>query len=121
MAQAHGASVEWTIDPRALGRAIEQQYAKKLVGRVRSIARDAAPEAEAHMRRNAPWQDRTGQARKLLMAEWKDDGSAVTLYLIHGAAYGIWLELRHAGHYAIIAPTVHEFAGRMRGRLERGG
>lgn len=120
MAQAKVASVEWTVDPKRLGEAIERQYARRLVGRVRSVVRDAAPEAEAHMKQYAPWRDQTGQARKLLMADWKDDGKAVTLYLIHGAAYGIWLELRHAGRYAIIAPTVHEFAGRMRLRIGRG-
>ena len=115
------ASVEWTVDPRKLGEAIERQYAQKLIGRVKSVVRDAAPEAEAHMKNVAPWQDQTGQARRLLMADATDDGKAMTLVLIHGAAYGIWLELRHAGRYAIIAPTVHDFASRIRGRIARAG
>lgn len=120
MPQAKVASVEWVIDPKQLGRAIERQYANRLIGRARSVVRDAAPEAETHMKQTAPWRDRTGEARRLLLADWRDDGRAVTLYLIHGSAHGKWLELRHAGRYAVIAPTVHVFAGRIRRRLERG-
>lgn len=118
MAQAKVASVQWVVDPKKLAQAIEREYADKIVAQVRRRVKEAAPEAEGLMKRNAPWTDRTGQARRLLMAEAQDDGEAVTLYLIHGAAYGIYLELQRAGRYAIIAPTVHEMAARLRGRLE---
>lgn len=112
------ASFEWVIDPTALGKAIERDYADRIVERGRRRMREAAPEAEGLMKRGAPWQDRTGEARRLLMAETVERPDESTLYLIHGSAYGIWLELRHAGRYAVIAPTVHQMAARLRGRLE---
>lgn len=111
-------SISWKVDPRELGKAIERQYAGQIVRRTREVMRDAAPEAEGYMKVNAPWTDRTGEARKLLMAETIETADDVTLYLIHGAAYGVWLELRNGGRYAIIAPAVHETASRLRARLK---
>lgn len=110
-------TLEWRIDPTALGKAIERDYADELVRRAKRVMTAAAPVAEDHMKRVAPWQDQTGDARRLLMAETQDNGEEIALYLIHGAAYGIWLELRHAGRYAVLVPTLHEFAGRLRGDL----
>jgi hypothetical protein len=110
--------IEWRIDPRALGRSIEREYADELLRRIRKLMADAAPEAEAHMKAVGPWRDRTGAARKLLMAETVDGGDEITLYLVHGAAHGIFLELRWGGKYAVIVPTTHEFAARIRSRLQ---
>lgn len=111
-------SVTWRIDPRELGRRIEREYADELVRRAGKVMRDAAPEAEAHMKATAPWTDRTGEARRLLMAETTEGDGSITLYLIHGAAYGVHLELRHAGRYAVIVPATHEFAARIRRRMQ---
>lgn len=111
-------TIAWSVDPVALGKAIERQYADELLRRIRRLMAEAAPQAEAHMKTTAPWRDRTGQARKLLMAQTVDDGDHITLYLIHGAAHGIWLELRYGGKYAVIVPTTHEFAARIRTRLQ---
>lgn len=83
-------------------------------------------DAKAHMRQEAPWQDRTGHARygnpRPATAEdpgtpagpgldvvpvhpaQLDDGGAVAL--IHGASYGKDLETSHGSDYAIIQPTV---------------
>lgn len=117
MPQAKVMSIEWVIDPKALGKAIETQYARKVVERAKRRVHDAAPEAEGLMKRNAPWTDRTGEARKLLMAEVKETDKDITLYLIHGAAHGVFLELARGGRYAIIAPTLVDVAGRLRQRL----
>lgn len=111
-------SITWSIDPRELGKRIEREYADELVRRVKKLMRDAAPEAESYMKTTAPWTDRTGEARKLLMAETVADGEEIALYLIHGAAHGIFLELRHGGRYAVIVPTTFEFAARIRSRLK---
>lgn len=62
--------------------------------------------AMSHMRRNAPWTDRTTNARNGLFAQafTSDDRYVIVLY--HTMPYGVWLEVRWSGRYAIILPTV---------------
>ncbi|MGE3487447.1 MAG: hypothetical protein AB7L09_22225 [Nitrospira sp.] len=57
------------------------------------------------MREGAPWTDRTTAARNGLVAipENQDDGAS--MHLIHSVPYGIWLEIRWSGRYAIIGPV----------------
>lgn len=62
--------------------------------------------AEAFMRTNAPWQDQTGNARNTLSAEAFADDERFTLVLYHQMPYGVWLEVRWSGRYAIILPTL---------------
>lgn len=65
--------------------------------------------AEAYARIMARWTDRTGNARGGLTATADNSRSSswhyeITLY--HSVKYGIWLEVRFAGRYAIIRPTI---------------
>jgi hypothetical protein len=68
------------------------------------------PQALAYMRDNAPWQDRTGNARAGLNVETEVNTNNVTMYLYHQVPYGPWLELRWDGKYQIINPTIEVFA-----------
>ena len=83
------------------------RYAQALQAAPRQITRHAAPHLTARLRANAPWQDRTGNARRGLRAvpvDMRQDAAA--LLLIHSVRYGAALELRHAGRYAVISPTL---------------
>lgn len=66
-----------------------------------------ATDAEALMKRNAKWKDRTGNARRGLYAIVGREGTFIFVELGHGkdVTYGIWLENRWNGKYAIILPT----------------
>lgn len=68
-----------------------------------------APKIEGHMRTGAPWTDRTGAARSGLSAatEHKPKVSHA-IHLFYRVPYGIWLEIRFAGRYSIIVPTLVE-------------
>jgi len=55
---------------------------------------------------NAPWNDITGFARAGLSINVSRDGALITLTLYHTMYYGIYLELRWGGRYAIIMPTL---------------
>jgi hypothetical protein len=37
------------------------------------------------------------------------EATAVTIILFHKATYGIWLEVKNSGRYAIILKTLQEF------------
>lgn len=68
-----------------------------------------APKALAYARQNAPWTDRTANARNGLFTTVNRDGTAWVMTLGHSVPYGIWLEVRFSGRFAIIRPTIaHE-------------
>lgn len=65
-----------------------------------------ASQAEGEMRANAPWTDRTGNARNGLRGEAFHEPNRHGFDLFHSVPYGIWLEIRWSGKYAIIEPTL---------------
>lgn len=68
-----------------------------------------ATRAGAYARTNAPWKDRTSNARNGLFAKAERERPIYRIIIAHSVPYGIWLEVRWAGRYAIIRPTVdHE-------------
>jgi hypothetical protein len=73
-------------------------------------AKYIAPQAEAHMKDNAPWTDRTSNARNGLSTEVVIEANRVTILLFHTVPYGPYLELRWSGRYQIINPTIELFA-----------
>lgn len=83
-------------------------------------AAQLAEDMETHARENAPWTDRTGDARGGLAGEVEVDGDTVRATLVHGVDYGIWLENRFNGRYAIIGPTMEVFST-LASRIMAGG
>jgi hypothetical protein len=65
-----------------------------------------APNVESHAKQTAPWRDQTGNARGSLTARSFIRGRTYGIRLSHGVPYGIWLEVRFAGRYAVILPTI---------------
>lgn len=62
--------------------------------------------AESYMRINAPWTDRTGNARSGLFATTTHAPKQHEMIVAHSMPYGIYLETRFSGRYAIIEKTV---------------
>ena len=83
-----------------------------------------ATRGEALMRKGAKWTDRTSNARNSLhTATFHENtmgGSRHTIIFAHGMAYGIWLEVRFAGRYAIIMPSVLTEGGNLMKTLDKG-
>lgn len=69
-----------------------------------------APQAEAHMKNNAPWTDQTGNARNGLKTQVEVQRNNVVIYLFHQVPYGVYLETRWSGKFQIINPTIELFA-----------
>jgi hypothetical protein len=76
------------------------------------------PEMTAYAKKNAPWTDRTGNARAGLHTTHKIGTNFVELIVAHSVPYGIWLEVRWSGKYAIIGPTVFWGGRLMIGRID---
>ncbi len=105
---AHNAAVIEVSGLDDLARKLElhdQQVKRVIAGEVLY----AKPEAEAYAKKNAPWTDRSGNARAGLHADAKsiNGGEAFELILAHSVYYGIFLETRFSGKYAIIMPTMN--------------
>ena len=65
-----------------------------------------ASRASAYAKRNAPWQDRTTNARNGLFAQAERNFPSYAIVVGHSVPYGVWLEVRWSGRYQIIRPTV---------------
>lgn len=78
-----------------------------------AIADRGAGIAQDHMRSTAPWTDRTSNARNGLFAKAFSTPSRHTIVLYHTVPYGIWLEVRWAGKYAVINPTLQAVGPRV--------
>jgi hypothetical protein len=73
----------------------------------------AEVQLEMEMKANAPWADRTGQARSKLSANTTQADGVVTLTLSHGVSYGFWLEVIQNGRFAILGPTIERHGRRI--------
>lgn len=65
-----------------------------------------ATAATAHMKASAPWTDQTGNARNGLAARVYSTKRLTAVVLYHQVPYGIFLEVRWSGKYAVIMPTI---------------
>ena len=78
----------------------------KLDSAMAAVTELHAPKVQASARMNAPWKDRTSNARNGLFAEPVHERLKHSIVLFHSVPYGIWLEVRWSGRYAIIVPTI---------------
>lgn len=85
---------------------------------IAKLVQRQAPKAEAWMRVNAPWTDRTGNARSSLRAIPIQEGEAYNLELTGGVPYQIYLETKNSGRYAIIQPAMLRFGRILMSQLE---
>lgn len=68
-----------------------------------------SPRVESAAKDGAPWTDQTGNARNTLTARpFHETLKKHGIVLAHGMPYGIWLEVRFGGRYAIILPTIKQ-------------
>jgi hypothetical protein len=77
-----------------------------------ATAKYVAPQIQSDMRANAPWEDQTGNARNGLFSVVQVSTNEVAIVLYHSVPYGIWLELRWSGKYAIITPSLAKWGPR---------
>lgn len=66
-------------------------------------------QAENFARGNAPWTDRTGDARRSIGSVDDSSKDIIRYWLKIGVDYGIWLEISNQGKYRILVPTMTIF------------
>ena len=121
----------WVTPPSKLADGIEE-YGKKAYVAIHAAASYWGQGTQDEARQDAPWEDRTGNARgglfyavdgfgmgevvgdveagaRALMRETSveaGDADTLVITLGHTVFYGKYLELSHAGRYAIIMSTI---------------
>lgn len=83
-----------------------RQYGDDVKEMILDTAQEWAEDTEAWMKANGPWTDRTGQAREKLYGEAVQEGNDTVAYIGGRAPHQIWLEVRHAGRYAIVTKAM---------------
>lgn len=89
----------------ALAGADAEVYAE-----AQKIVLEVAQKSLEYAKANAPWEDRTGDARAGLNVDVQSDGDSILMSLYHTVDYGLWLEVIQSGNFAIIMPTLEGFA-----------
>lgn len=97
----------WDGDPLALATALDG-WEQNVLSALGELADYFAGTLEAYAKANAPWTDRTSNARQGLRGEAEKLATAVVIYLIHTEDYGVFLELgtKYMTPRAIIGPTM---------------
>ena len=91
---------------------LDRSLTSKEYGGLLMLMQTAATKMEAWAKQNAPWTDRTGQARQRLtgQAYWENPHIVVAA-IAHQVDYGIWLELAHQRKYAILEKALEQHNG----------
>lgn len=66
----------------------------------------SATKMQGEATKNAPWVDRTGDARKRLKGTYEKLNKGFIITLSQGVKYGVYLELAMEKKYAILQPTI---------------
>lgn len=110
----------WTVPPDKAFAELAQAYATAIQNLVVGVCQKFAAEIENWMKANAPWTDRTANARQSLHTAVEQTlGQLVTLIMAHGMEYGWYLEginpatmqaMQRGGLYAVVEPALDYWA-----------
>ncbi len=103
-------SIVWKGDKQV--SANMAKYGNDIHKMVEDVANQFAPQIESEAKNDAPWKDRTGETRDALFTVVQRPTADLTvIYLSHGKTkkHGKLLELRWAGKYSIVLPTLERY------------
>lgn len=111
-----GGGIRWITNPYRTGGSAGRFVIHLAVG-LAAFTKGFARQVEQYAKDNAPWEDRTGDARDGLKAIGEQRLTTYTITLYHTTSYGLWLEVRWDGKYAIIVPTLEVMGPRYMAEL----
>ena len=112
-----GGGLRWLTNPFTKNGTAGTLILKMQAGLAAATA-GFAQKVQDYAQENAPWDDRTGDARQGLQAKGFQRLTSYTIVLYHTVDYGIWLEVRWDGRYAIILPTIEHMGHELMDRLD---
>lgn len=117
---ANKSKVVWTRPPSTIARALDR-YGDRVQVAIVAVAEFIGQKMAGEAKRNAPWTDRTGNARSGLFYQVVNEAAekVVIVYLAHTVFYGVFLELAHAERYAIVWPTIEKHLPELKRLLDQ--
>lgn len=97
---------KWQRTPVEAFRNIIDKYLFGIERATQETLQRHSAEIENWMKQTASWQDRTGNARSGLKAEFQQMANQYSLILSHSVYYGQYLEYSFSGKYAILQPAI---------------
>ncbi len=114
--------IRWVVPPETLAAAIEK-YGDRVITAVTAVAGESASDGQNFAKSNAPWTDRTGNARTGLFGTAERDSASqtVTIFISHSPVidYSVDLEIGHGGRYAIIMRSIESILPGLRSNLDQ--
>lgn len=83
---------------------------RKVRAAIGVYADTAAKKMEAEAKRNAPWTDRTSNARNSIQGDFGWKGKRAVISLSGNMDYFVFLELAMEKRYSILVPTIEKHA-----------
>lgn len=113
-------SFSWQEPPSTLSAHLTS-WEKRLLDAIATLAKEFAGRMESYMKQHAPWNDRTGAARRGLRAVAEIGATSFVLRVFHTVVYGVFLEFgtRHMAPRPILAPTIAQFSSAVMGELRQ--
>ncbi len=113
--------IVWIVPPSVIAKAFVD-HGDRMIAATLAVGQRNSAAAQSEMRKEAPWTDRTGNARSGLFSTAEMVGkTTIVITFSHGhtVEYGLYLETAHAGRYAIVAPTMQRYRGKIVADLQR--
>ena len=113
-------AIKWNGSLEKLSNNITKWDAKTRE-KIDNMAHQIAAEGRAYQIANAPWTDRTGRARRFMRGYVTKEKHRTIITFSHGQPiyYGVYLELKNGGRFAIVRPTTMKFADETMRRLRK--
>ena len=112
-------SFEWIASPQDEFAAMVDAYVRAIQAGAYAVCKKRQPEIENWMKENAPWTDRTGNARQALNVDVTQELANIIIQLQHGVEYGFWLEVKNQGKWGILAPAIDHWVPILLADLQR--
>jgi hypothetical protein len=111
--------IRWIRPPERMAQAVSE-YGERVLVAVAAVAGRMATIMQNSAKSNAPWTDRTGNARSGLFGTVETAQNMVIIYLSHGVGldYTVWLELAHSGRFAIVMRTIESHLPELKQMLD---
>lgn len=113
---------QWQITPEQVWPTISRRQVGAIIQAIVKAIDALAPEAEAWLKANHPWQNETGAAEAGLHAQLVYTPEQFAgLMMSHGddVPYAIWLEVAHQARFSVLMPALDVFGPRLTSEVRK--